>query len=234
MRCRVHNVPAYLIRNLVEGSGYKELTPIQMQAMPALLRGRDLIAIAPTGSGKTLAYLVPLLSLLQTPSKAGVRALVLVPTRELAKQIARVFATVSRVRACCECCALKEVRMLLQGRKFSCAVLSKSNANASLCEKDVLVATPMRLVQLIAQETVDLSSYAFSAHSVTGCCTACLQSEAPGSGRGRSSVRRHGLRRAGGRGHRGVQQPGHPAIAVFRHNSARSRGNTVHHGWLNT
>ena len=82
----------------VEASRYKEPTAVQMQALPALLSGRDVIAAAPTGSGKTAAFLLPLLLLLQRPPAAGApggggpRALILAPTRELAAQTAREAA----------------------------------------------------------------------------------------------------------------------------------------------
>ena len=71
-------------------SGYTEPTPIQAQAVPAVLQGMDLLGWAPTGSGKTAAFALPLLQRLglgsqHTPRRA--RALVLVPTRELAAQV---------------------------------------------------------------------------------------------------------------------------------------------------
>lgn len=67
--------------------GYKSPTPIQEQAIPAILAGHDLIACAQTGTGKTAAFVLPLLDkILQTPS-GGINSLILVPTRELAMQI---------------------------------------------------------------------------------------------------------------------------------------------------
>ena len=75
-------------------AGWTDATAVQAAAMPALLQGRDLLALAPTGSGKTAAYLLPLLQrLLQSPHAHRprlLRALVLAPTRELAQQIASV------------------------------------------------------------------------------------------------------------------------------------------------
>src|SRR6202790_3097970 len=66
---------------------YVEPTPIQAQAMPAILEGRDLIATAQTGTGKTAAFLLPILhQLLQKPHRATT-ALIVTPTRELAQQI---------------------------------------------------------------------------------------------------------------------------------------------------
>ena len=76
----------------IEGSRFKDPTPVQMQAIPVLREGRDLLAMAPTGSGKTATYLLPaILGTGADPvrSRAGVRTLVIVPTHELADQIAR-------------------------------------------------------------------------------------------------------------------------------------------------
>jgi ATP-dependent RNA helicase DDX54/DBP10 len=71
--------------------GYKLPTPIQRKAIPALMAGRDLVAMARTGSGKTAAFLVPLMHRLGTRDpNAGTRAVVLSPTRELAVQTDKV------------------------------------------------------------------------------------------------------------------------------------------------
>ena len=75
-----------------EKQGYQEATPIQQQAIPLILEGRDLLAGAQTGTGKTAGFTLPLLQRLQTSEPQGsrrrVRALILVPTRELAAQVA--------------------------------------------------------------------------------------------------------------------------------------------------
>src|SRR4051794_5747035 len=70
----------------VAALGYENPTPIQAQSIPILLQGRDLIGSAQTGTGKTAAFGLPLLTLLDKPEK-GPRALILVPTRELALQV---------------------------------------------------------------------------------------------------------------------------------------------------
>ena len=79
--------------------GYSKPTPIQAQAIPALMQGRDLIGIAQTGTGKTAAFALPILNhLLSHPRSApqgGARVLVLSPTRELASQIAQSFRDLS-------------------------------------------------------------------------------------------------------------------------------------------
>src|SRR5512143_660018 len=74
----------------VEQLGFEQPTPIQQVAIPALLEGRDVMGQAQTGSGKTAAFALPMLQkiLLQPEGKSVIRALVLVPTRELAIQVA--------------------------------------------------------------------------------------------------------------------------------------------------
>jgi len=76
----------------LEKVGYESPTPIQAQAIPPLLEGRDLLGHAPTGTGKTAAFALPLLSRLDMNSKA-VQVMVLTPTRELAIQVAEAFQT---------------------------------------------------------------------------------------------------------------------------------------------
>ena len=73
--------------------GYEEPTPIQREAIPLLLAGRDVLAQAPTGTGKTAAFALPILAALETDRAAGgpASALVVVPTRELAMQVAQAF-----------------------------------------------------------------------------------------------------------------------------------------------
>ena len=73
--------------------GYEEPTPIQQQAIPPLLEGRDILAQAATGTGKTAAFALPLLQLISdaTPVPSRPALLVLVPTRELAVQVAEAF-----------------------------------------------------------------------------------------------------------------------------------------------
>jgi ATP-dependent RNA helicase DDX52/ROK1 len=78
--------PEYLISNIDEFE-YKTPTPVQMQAIPIILRKRDLLACAPTGSGKTLAYVIPLLVQLKNHRSKGFRAVIITPTRELAQQV---------------------------------------------------------------------------------------------------------------------------------------------------
>src|SRR5437868_14470882 len=76
--------------------GFVEPTPVQAQAIPAALAGRDVVATAQTGTGKTLAFVLPMLeSLIAKPPAPGVAAVILTPTRELALQINEVFTQLS-------------------------------------------------------------------------------------------------------------------------------------------
>src|ERR1041384_6151689 len=73
----------------VADKGYTEATPIQKEAIPAVLAGRDVLAGAQTGTGKTAGFTLPLLQLLGAKGAKNPRALVLTPTRELAAQVAQ-------------------------------------------------------------------------------------------------------------------------------------------------
>ena len=116
MRIVPSDLKTVIIHN-IEQSTWKEPTPIQMQAIPVMLGGRDLLASAPTGSGKTAAFLIPVLSKLGAPQKSGVRALVLAPTKELAEQIHR-----EAVRLCA-------------GRRIKISLLKKVTASAAAGRK---------------------------------------------------------------------------------------------------
>ena len=85
-----------LLKNNLEKHGFTQTTPIQSQAIEPALAGEDLIATAPTGSGKTLAFVLPIIQrLARQGPPAGIRAVILSPTRELAIQIHETFATMA-------------------------------------------------------------------------------------------------------------------------------------------
>jgi superfamily II DNA/RNA helicase len=75
----------------VRALGYSIPTPIQLQAIPPIMQGRDVIGLAQTGTGKTAAFVLPILERLRLDPRQGVRALVISPTRELAEQISEVI-----------------------------------------------------------------------------------------------------------------------------------------------
>ncbi|MDB4990471.1 MAG: rhlE [Myxococcaceae bacterium] len=138
-----------LLRALVE-LGYRLPTPVQLAAIPAIMRGRDLWASAQTGSGKTAAFVLPILERLSTtaPSERGaVQALILVPTRELAVQTGQAIARYGRKLPVplTTCVAVGGVAIERQLRRLADGV-------------QLLVATPGRLLDLIDQNAVQLSS----------------------------------------------------------------------------
>src|SRR5437762_12901833 len=81
-----------------ESLGYNEPTPIQRQAIPVVLSGRDLIGCAETGTGKTAAFLLPIIQNMSERPRPGIRVLVLAPTRELALQIQKKYGEFNRVK----------------------------------------------------------------------------------------------------------------------------------------
>ena len=129
--------------------GYETPTPIQAQAIPPLLEGRDLLGIAQTGTGKTAAFALPLLQRLTTTDRrAGprsVRALVLTPTRELCVQILDSFRTYGRHLRLSRAAVYGGVSQGPQVHNLSRGV-------------DVLVATPGRLLDLMNQGQVRFDS----------------------------------------------------------------------------
>ena len=137
-----------LLRALHE-EGYTEPTPIQAGAIPHLLHGRDLLGLAQTGTGKTAAFALPILHRLSThrhPAKPkGARVLVLAPTRELASQIDASFVTYGR-------------HMRLSHAVVFGGVGQGRQVDAMRRGVDVLVAAPGRLLDLIGQGHIDLSS----------------------------------------------------------------------------
>ncbi|KAI7891332.1 P-loop containing nucleoside triphosphate hydrolase protein [Mucor mucedo] len=141
-----YNLNPVLYRNLMNMK-YNTPTPVQMQSIPIMMNGRDLMSCAPTGSGKTMAFILPILQDLEKPEKkTSYRALIIAPTRELVQQIAR------------------EVKHLSQGTKLRVNVLTKATAADKLQTPesrqkfDILITTPLRLVYAIKDKEVDLSA----------------------------------------------------------------------------
>jgi ATP-dependent RNA helicase RhlE len=134
---------ALLQSNLLK-NGFKEPTAVQAQAIEPALAGRDVVATAQTGTGKTLAFVLPLIHLLaDEPSRSGVKAVVLSPTRELALQIHETFVKMSAaspVRAAVVIGGVGENSQLQAIRKGA----------------QVLVATPGRLYDFLSRNLVAL------------------------------------------------------------------------------
>lgn len=140
------------LQSALRESGYTVPTPIQAQALPLLLAGRDLLGMAQTGTGKTAGFALPILNALhQQPRSAGgrrARALVLAPTRELALQVSKSFTTYGK--------HIKFSQTLIYG-----GVGARGQVNAMRQGVDVLVATPGRLLDLIEQGHVSLAGVEF-------------------------------------------------------------------------
>lgn len=139
-----------VILEAIRVEGYTTATPIQEQAIPHVLAGRDVLGCAQTGTGKTAAFAVPILQRLsakssETNSVHRPRCLVLCPTRELATQIAASFASYGR-------------GLHLRSTTIFGGVNQKRQVDALRHGVDVIVATPGRLMDLMAQRQVDLTS----------------------------------------------------------------------------
>jgi len=137
------------ILQAVAAEGYATPTPIQSQAIPQVLIGRDLCGIAQTGTGKTAAFALPILQRLSgapgRKSARACRALVLSPTRELASQIAESFRTYGRQLPLSTAVVFGGVPLGPQQRQLAPGV-------------DILVATPGRLLDLIDRKALALSN----------------------------------------------------------------------------
>jgi ATP-dependent RNA helicase RhlE len=141
------------ISRAVSEKGYSAPTPIQVQAIPTVLEGRDLMAGAQTGTGKTAGFTLPLLQRLMSANlpksknkgKRRIRALVLTPTRELAAQVhdsARDYGKYLPLRSA----------VIFGGVKISPQIHKLKSG------VDILVATPGRLLDHVSQNTIDLSN----------------------------------------------------------------------------
>jgi ATP-dependent RNA helicase RhlE len=138
---------APLLKAIV-AQGYQQPYPIQEQAIPSILAGHDILGIAQTGSGKTAGFALPILEQFRNKKPAKnrfVSVLVLVPTRELALQVATVF---------------QELGTFLPGRVKTLAVFGGVSINPqmkALSGTEILVATPGRLLDLVESRAVYLS-----------------------------------------------------------------------------
>ncbi|GAT33102.1 ATP-dependent RNA helicase RhlE [Terrimicrobium sacchariphilum] len=127
----------------VQRMGYVDPSPIQLQAIPVILSGKDLIASAQTGTGKTAAFGLPILSKLDSPQEFP-RCLILEPTRELAMQVETAFRDFSRFMHL-------EIALLFGGVGYG------KQKDTLLKGCDVVAATPGRLLDHIEQRTINLS-----------------------------------------------------------------------------
>ena len=170
-----YNLKSWLRTNILE-SGYHELTRVQMQAVPLLLGGREVLACAPTGSGKTAAFLVPLLQKLGGGRRQGIRAVAIAPTQELARQTHREMLKL---------CAGSGIQACVLSKKLAAAATSHaehggaargtaggaedagggaSSAALGVWRKyDAMVCTPLRLVSLLRKGVLSLKNVSYLA-----------------------------------------------------------------------
>ncbi len=140
------------IQKALDACGYKQMTPIQQQAIIPARRGKDLLANAQTGTGKTAAFALPILQQMydrpKPPSPGTVRALILTPTRELAEQLAKTIKGYARFLPL-------SITALYGGVKLS------SQENKLKAGVDIIVSTPGRLLEHMVQGNINLSKVEF-------------------------------------------------------------------------
>lgn len=135
------------ILKALETEGYTHPTPIQAQAIPHLIKGRDLLGCAQTGTGKTAAFAIPILQELSSKppaAKRAIRTLILTPTRELAIQIGESFASYGR-------------NLQIRQTVIFGGVGQRPQTDALHRGVDVVIATPGRLLDLMQQGFVHLN-----------------------------------------------------------------------------
>jgi ATP-dependent RNA helicase RhlE len=135
----------------VESEGYTTPTPVQVQSIPPLLAGKDVLGVAQTGTGKTAAFALPVLQAMSRSPPQGrrhIRALILSPTRELAAQIGERFSVYSK-------------NLDIRHKVIFGGVKQNPQVRALQKGLDILVATPGRLLDLINQKYIDLGRVEF-------------------------------------------------------------------------
>ncbi|HSB32157.1 MAG TPA: DEAD/DEAH box helicase [Candidatus Sulfobium mesophilum] len=128
----------------IKTAGYSTPTPIQVQAIPPVLEGRDVMGLAQTGTGKTAAFVLPVLNRLIEGERRRVRALVIAPTRELAEQIHQAIGILGKATRLRSAAVYGGVGLRPQSEKLRDGV-------------EIVVACPGRLLDHIGQGTIDLS-----------------------------------------------------------------------------
>jgi|688.fasta_scaffold114563_3 superfamily II DNA/RNA helicase len=135
---------AAFLQETIRTVGYETPTPIQAEAIPTVVEGKDLIGLAQTGTGKTAAFVLPLINRLSGEKKTGVRALILAPTRELAEQINDVLK-------------LFLPRTGLKSTTVYGGVSHRNQITALKGSPAIVVACPGRLKDHMQGRTIDLS-----------------------------------------------------------------------------
>jgi ATP-dependent RNA helicase RhlE len=131
----------------LDAMGFKQATPIQQQAIPMILEGKDLLACAQTGTGKTGAFILPVIHQIVQESTSGLTALVVVPTRELAQQIDQQIEGLGYF------VSVGSMAVYGGGDGVSWEAQKKS----LLTGVDIVVATPGRLISMLTSGKIDFS-----------------------------------------------------------------------------
>lgn len=137
-----------LLRNLND-NGFFRTTDIQYKAIPSIMKGEDVLAIAQTGTGKTAAFAIPIINGIHSNKSSkrvlGIKCLIMVPTRELAQQIGEVFNALAKHTKVKSFAVFGGVEQDFQIKKLQDGI-------------DILIATPGRMFDLIRQGFVNLQS----------------------------------------------------------------------------
>lgn len=133
------------LRRAIDDAGYSQPTPIQEEALPVALQGRDVLACAATGSGKTAAFVLPILQRLHEKARGTTRALILAPTRELAAQVEEQVRLLGAHSPVTSAAIFGGVGMAPQERAFRKGV-------------DIIVATPGRLLDHLKEPYASLAN----------------------------------------------------------------------------
>lgn len=132
----------------LESMGFKEATPIQEQAIPAIMQGQDLLACAQTGTGKTAAFILPIIHKVLSEPVQGINALVIVPTRELAQQIDQ------QIEGLAYFAPVTSMAVFGGGDGQSWEAQKKSLREGV----DIVVATPGRLIAMMNMDILNFTS----------------------------------------------------------------------------
>lgn len=148
MRFDKYHISEEIKKNLA-GMGFKRPTDIQYKAIPSIMKGEDVFGIAQTGTGKTAAFAIPVIDRIHRMKSSkrswGIKCIVMVPTRELAAQIGRVFETLCRHTKVKPVAVFGGVEQDPQIKKIEAGI-------------DILIATPGRMFDLISQQNLNLNS----------------------------------------------------------------------------
>ncbi|MBU2453080.1 MAG: DEAD/DEAH box helicase, partial [Proteobacteria bacterium] len=146
MKFETYHISSAIKRNLSD-LGFKRPTDIQYKAIPSIMKGEDVLAIAQTGTGKTAAFAIPIIDRIHKTKTSkqswGIKCIIMVPTRELAAQIGSVFNELSKHTKVKTFTVFGGVEQDPQIKKLADGI-------------DVLVATPGRMFDLISQGAINL------------------------------------------------------------------------------